>query len=111
MSDSSEDRPVPLRWQNIPDGRSRGTFSQFVRDFLANKPEGVAREAVIAAAERAGLLHLPGSRSETLRALRRLIDRGELAETAGGLAPTQKRKPARRSARKAELFRSKTESH
>lgn len=74
---------TPLRWQGTPDGRSRGKAVQFVRDFLAARPEGVSRQAL----ERAARAHFGDDFPTAHRAfpglLQRLRRKGEITETDG----------------------------
>jgi hypothetical protein len=70
-----------LRWQNTPDGRSRGTFTQFVREAVAAHRDGFSREELIASAQRSGKIHrLPRSRGNMLEAIARMLRLGELIE-------------------------------
>ena len=78
---------IPLRWQGTPDGRSRGKPIQFVRDYLAARPEGVTRDEL----EQAVRSHLaehsrtaPRSFGKLYYELRR---QGEIDEVEGKLVP------------------------
>jgi hypothetical protein len=89
---------TPLRWQPTPDGRSRGTFTQFVRDHVAAHPEGVARKDVIARGQRTGkVFQLPRSPGGMDAAIARLVHLGELVEADGLLRSSRPGNAAKRS--------------
>lgn len=88
---------IPLRWQPTPDGRSRGTFTQFVRDYVAARSDGAGRNEVVAAARDHGnLFRMPASQKGALAVIGRLIRMGELIETGGRLHIARTRRGALR---------------
>ena len=86
---------VPLRWQNGHDWRSRGSVSEFLRDYLASRPDGaLPREALEAATASFGSVR---NKPRGFRGIvRRLIERGEVVETDGKLFITGVRRGSER---------------
>ena len=78
-------RVLPLRWQGTPDGRSRGRLIQFVRDYLAERPEGTSR-AQLDDDERAHYGdRFPKARRSLQEMIYRLKRGGEIEERDGRL--------------------------
>ena len=87
MPDTSKDSSLPLRWQGTPDGRSRGRLIQFVRDYLAARPEGAARAQLDAAARAHYGARFPKARRSLQEMIYRLKRGGEIEERDGRIVP------------------------
>lgn len=76
---------LPLRWQGTPDGRSRGRLIQFVREYLAERPEGVGQAQLDAAARAHYGDRFPKARRSLQEMIYRLKRGGEIEERDGRL--------------------------
>ena len=81
------DRTLPLRWQGTPDGRSRGRPIQFVRDYLAERPEGATRAQLDEAARALYGDRFPKTRRSMQEMIYRLKRAGEIEDQDGRLVP------------------------
>jgi hypothetical protein len=95
---SREYSDTPLRWQPTPDGRSRGTFTQFIRHSVAAHPDGMRRQDLIRDGQKPGaVFRLPGSRRGIHAAIARLVRMGELVEDDGILYLVRSPRAAKRN--------------
>jgi hypothetical protein len=85
VSASSKEASLPLRWQGTPDGRSRGRLIQFVRDYLAERPEGASRAQLDDAARGHYGDRFPRTRRSMQEMIYRLKRGGEIDERDGKL--------------------------
>ena len=81
----SDRRALPLRWQGTPDGRSRGRLIQFVRDYLAERPDGATRAQLDEAARAHYGARFPKPRRSLQEMIYRLKKGGEIEERDGRL--------------------------
>ena len=81
------DKSLPLRWQGTPDGRSRGRLIQFVRDYLAERPEGATRAQLDEAARAHYGDRFPKARRSLQEMVYRLKRGGEVEEQDGRVVP------------------------
>ena len=92
---SSKEASLPLRWQGTPDGRSRGRVIQFVRDYLAERPDGASRAELDGAARAHYGDRFPKARRSLQEMIYRLRKGGEIEERDGKLVPRRLAKTMR----------------